>query len=51
MKCLITNQKWIPYSMSEEWQIKVSPTVIEAGPDTATYSVDVSSKAQWKGGE
>lgn len=37
-----------PIFDAEEWQIKVSPTVIEAGPDAATYSVDVSSKAQWK---
>lgn len=37
-----------PIFDAEEWQIKVSPTVIEAGPDAATYSADVSSKAQWK---
>lgn len=37
-----------PIFDAEKWQIKVSPTVIEAGPDAATYSVDVSSKAQWK---
>ncbi len=37
-----------PIFDAEEWQIKVSPTVIEAGPDAATYSVDISSKAQWK---
>ena len=37
-----------PIFDAEEWQIKVSPTVIEAGPDAATYSVNVSSKAQWK---
>ena len=37
-----------PIFDAEEWQIKVSPAVIEAGPDAATYSVNVSSKAQWK---
>jgi hypothetical protein len=40
--------KMDPIFDAEEWQIKVSPTVIEAGPDAATYLVDVSSQAQWK---
>ena len=34
-----------PIFDAEEWQIKVSPAVIEAGPDAATYSVNVSSKS------
>lgn len=32
---------------NEEWQIKLSPTTIEAGPEAATYTVTVNTEANW----
>lgn len=37
-----------PVFESEEWQIKLSPTTIEAGPEPASYTAAVTSLALWK---